>query len=92
VRQAFEDVGRVLDIRMHEEKSFAFVLFSNHDEATKAIVEKNNMLIGSRRVNVKWSKMGETLVATVGFASPLTASPAGDAHPPPGVVPPQRSW
>lgn len=52
----FEDVGTVTEVRMHDDKAFAFVVFRSHDEASKAVAEKHNLQVGNRRIKVQWSK------------------------------------
>ncbi len=86
VRQFLEDVGRVVDIRIHEEKSFAFVTMGSHDDATRVIVEKNNQLLCNRRVKVQWAKPSSGAVGPAPMGGMMGGmGPMGGLgdHPPP---------
>lgn len=88
VRQFLEDVGRVVDIRIHEEKAFAFVTMGSHDDAARVIVEKNNQLLCNRRVKVQWAKPSS---GGAGSGAPMGAPMGGFGdHPPPPLSGGQR--
>ena len=54
LRQAFEDIGRITGVRLHD--GFAFVEFSTHDEAVNCIIQKNGSLLAGKLVKISWSK------------------------------------
>jgi len=80
---AFQDYGTIEEIRIQKEKGFAFVRYSTHDSATRAISGVNGKVLGSRAIKVSW---GKEMVAP-------TQIPAGVPLPqmysgmPPGLAP-----
>jgi nucleolysin TIA-1/TIAR len=54
IRQALEDCGRVVGVRVHD--GFAFVDMGTHDEAVRAIATKNGTVVGNKTVKLSWSK------------------------------------
>mmetsp|Transcript_10141 Transcript_10141/g.16625 ORF Transcript_10141/g.16625 Transcript_10141/m.16625 type:complete len:394 (+) Transcript_10141:131-1312(+) len=78
LRPLFLEFGLVEDIRIQKEKGYAFVRFSNHDEAARAIVGATGRQIHGRSIRCSWS-------------SSSASSPAGgnsNTSPLPIITPP----
>eukprot|EP01097_Dermamoeba_algensis_P003849 TRINITY_DN260_c0_g1_i1.p1 TRINITY_DN260_c0_g1~~TRINITY_DN260_c0_g1_i1.p1 ORF type:complete len:349 (-),score=51.87 TRINITY_DN260_c0_g1_i1:368-1414(-) len=92
LRSIFLEYGYIEEIRIQtaSEKTFAFVKYSSHDQAAKAIVGVNGKLIGTRLVKCSWGKeKGNTGISTPslsgGIAQPPIAAPAAPAAPATGA-------
>ena len=48
----FQIYGPIEEVRIQKDKGFAFVKFSNHDQATRAIIAVHGSVIGTRPVKV----------------------------------------
>jgi len=52
----FQIYGPIEEVRIQKDKGFAFVKFSNHDQATRAIIAVHGSVIGTRPVKCSWGK------------------------------------
>jgi len=73
IRVVFEQYGKIDEIRMQTDKGYAFVKYSNHDNATRAIIYGNGEMVGVRSVRCSWGK--EKTATTTEKVTPATVTP-----------------
>jgi len=56
IQQAFSEFGPIEEIRLQAEKGFAFIRFSSHEQAAKAIVAMNGKTLAQRVIKCAWGK------------------------------------
>nr|XP_029123034.1 heterogeneous nuclear ribonucleoprotein Q [Elaeis guineensis] len=67
IKKAFEKIGEVVEVRLHKDfatnknKGFAFVTFSNKEQAVKALLELKNPVIRGKRCGIAPSEDNDTL-------------------------------
>ncbi|OQR74464.1 nucleolysin TIAR-like [Tropilaelaps mercedesae] len=59
LRQAFEEFGEIIDIRVFKEKGYAFVKFGAKESACRAIVARHNQDLCGQPVKCSWGKEQE---------------------------------
>lgn len=60
LKSIFQVFGEITVIKMFSGKGWAFITFSQHQSAERAILEKNGSIIGANRVKVSWGKGAKT--------------------------------
>eukprot|EP00735_Rhodelphis_limneticus_P006475 TRINITY_DN1888_c0_g1::TRINITY_DN1888_c0_g1_i1::g.14106::m.14106 TRINITY_DN1888_c0_g1::TRINITY_DN1888_c0_g1_i1::g.14106 ORF type:complete len:414 (-),score=81.11,sp/Q9M427/UBP1_NICPL/42.01/2e-65,sp/Q9M427/UBP1_NICPL/36.84/4e-06,RRM_1/PF00076.17/1.5e-19,RRM_1/PF00076.17/2.6e-20,RRM_1/PF00076.17/4.5e-18,RRM_6/PF14259.1/4.3e-13,RRM_6/PF14259.1/1.8e-13,RRM_6/PF14259.1/2.6e-11,RRM_5/PF13893.1/1.6e-12,RRM_5/PF13893.1/2.9e-06,RRM_5/PF13893.1/8.6e-08,Nup35_RRM_2/PF14605.1/47,Nup35_RRM_2/PF14605.1/3.8e+0 len=73
VREHFSVFGSIVEVRYHT-KGYAFVVYTDHEAATKAIVTMNGQAIGKKRIKTSWGKESNSTAATPAVA-PQAANP-----------------
>ena len=58
LRRAFNQFGRILEVRYFKDKGYAFVRYDNKESACNAIVGLNSTEIGGQMVKCSWGKEG----------------------------------
>jgi len=58
LRRAFNQYGRILEVRYFKDKGYAFVRYDNKESACNAIVGLNSTDIGGQQVKCSWGKEG----------------------------------
>ena len=58
LRRAFNQWGRILEVRYFKDKGYAFVRYDNKESACNAIVGLNQTEIGGQLVKCSWGKEG----------------------------------
>ena len=58
LRRAFNQFGRILEVRYFKDKGYAFVRYDNKESACNAIVGLNSTEIGGQLVKCSWGKEG----------------------------------
>jgi len=85
LRAIFGDFGAIEEIRVQRDKGFAFLRYTEHDSAAKAILGCHGKVIGQRAVKCSWGKERPTAAV---------AGPIGPQIPPgmpmPGLPPPRE--
>jgi len=77
----FQIYGPIEEVRIQKDKGFAFVKFSNHDQATRAIIAVHGSVIGTRPVKCSWGKERSGVIPsalptpTVGVSYPAQPYP-----------------
>ncbi|XP_003739762.1 nucleolysin TIAR-like [Galendromus occidentalis] len=59
LRQAFDEFGEIVDIRLFKDKGYAFIKFNSKESACRAIVARHNSDIGGQAVKCSWGKEQE---------------------------------
>ena len=58
LRRAFNQFGRILEVRYFKDKGYAFVRYDSKESACNAIVSLNSTEIGGQLVKCSWGKEG----------------------------------
>jgi len=56
MRQVFQSYGTIDEVRTQKDKSFGFVKYQTHDQATRAIIAANGTVISGRPIRCSWGK------------------------------------
>jgi len=56
ISNRFKDYGEIEEVRVQPEKGYAFVRYTSHDSACRAIVGMNGETIGVRTIKCSWGK------------------------------------
>ena len=58
LRRAFNQFGRILEVRYFKDKGYAFVRYDSKESACNAIVSLNSTEVGGQLVKCSWGKEG----------------------------------
>ncbi|PAA63064.1 hypothetical protein BOX15_Mlig001949g1 [Macrostomum lignano] len=72
VRENFSQFGTIHDVKVHEDKGFAFIRFDSHDAATQAIVAMHGATIEGFTAKLGWGKEGANSGAAAGATGAQT--------------------
>jgi RNA recognition motif-containing protein len=83
IQAAFQEFGTIEEIRLQHEKGFAFVRYTSHDFATRAIAGMNGRPLAGKPVRCSWGKeagampqqVGVTAGQMLGIANPMVMNP-----------------
>jgi len=69
LRTNFLEYGLIEEIKLQTDKGFAFVRYSTHESAARAIVGNHTKFIGSRAIKCSWGKdrVGGITMGPFGF-------------------------
>ncbi|XP_071827517.1 cytotoxic granule associated RNA binding protein TIA1-like isoform X5 [Apostichopus japonicus] len=56
VRNMFETFGQILEVRVYPDRNYAFVKYSDHDQAAQAIVGCHGQTVQDRPIRCDWGK------------------------------------
>eukprot|EP01096_Ripella_sp_DP13-Kostka_P012466 TRINITY_DN5223_c0_g1_i2.p1 TRINITY_DN5223_c0_g1~~TRINITY_DN5223_c0_g1_i2.p1 ORF type:complete len:431 (-),score=182.45 TRINITY_DN5223_c0_g1_i2:386-1678(-) len=91
LRGIFQSYGEITLVKLVQGKNWAFITFTTHQSAERAIAEMNTAIIGNSRVRVSWGK-GTKTGNSAPQAYPMGGSPYQYpqyyAQPPPNFYPP----
>lgn len=87
VRSIFNEYGFIEEVRMQKDKGYAFLRYSTHEQAAKAITGVNGRTIGSKAVKCSWGKERSGGAGGVLGPSYPAAAPSYPAYYQPGVPP-----
>jgi len=80
IRQVFSDYGFIEEVKMQSDKGFAFVRFSTHENAARAICGMHGKIIGSRSIKASW---GKEKAGGLGTGPSIMFPMSSSAFPPP---------
>ena len=56
LRQIFHSYGTIEEVRIQKDKSFGFVRYQTHDQATRAIISASGTVLCNRTIKCSWGK------------------------------------